>query len=75
MHAVSQNIVDSLRDPLLILGDDMRVITASRPLLRLVGVPTDRPSATSFMTCPGTKAFERQKPFQRDRDPTSSAAS
>ena len=38
---LAQNVVDTIRDPLLILEGDMRVITASRAFLRLFGMPVD----------------------------------
>ncbi|MHC2088903.1 sensor histidine kinase [Methylobacterium sp. CM6244] len=36
---LAQNVVDTIRDPLLILDGDMRVITASRAFLHLFDVP------------------------------------
>lgn len=38
---LAQNVVDTMRDPLLILGGDMRVITASRAFLQLFDVHAD----------------------------------
>lgn len=38
---LAQSIVDTIRDPLVILEDDMTVVSASRAFLRLFGVPAE----------------------------------
>ncbi len=42
---LAQSIVDTIRDPLVILEDDMTVVSASRAFLRLFGCRLKRSSA------------------------------